>query len=85
MEEKQTKQSAQINIHHLCWLLGDNGHKYCSTLSPFMQKTNLSLRGKIYTIGWEYIKTYLALVKWAGQMFAIAVYDAAERLCQVLS
>lgn len=37
------------------------------------------------TIGWEYVKTYLALVKWAGQMFAIPVYDAAERLCQVLS
>ncbi len=78
MEEKQTKQSVQINIHHLCWLQGDNGHKY--RLSPFMQKTN-----QIYTIGWEYVKTYLALVKWAGQMFAIAVYDAAERLCQVLS
>lgn len=50
-----------------------------------MQKTNLSLRGQIYTIGWEYVKTYLALFKWAGQMFAIAAYDAAERLCQVLS
>lgn len=50
-----------------------------------MQKTKLSLRSQIYTIGWEYVKTYLALVKWAGQMFAIAVYDAAERPCHVLS
>lgn len=83
MDEKQTKQSVQINIHHLCWLLGDNGHKYWSTLSLLMQKTNLSNR-PIYTIGWEYVRTYLALVKWTGQMFAIAVYDAAERLCQVL-
>lgn len=83
MEEKQTKQSVEINIHHLWWLLADNGHKYWSTLSLVLQKTNLSLQ--IYTIGWEYVKTSLALVKWSGQMFAIAVYDAAERLCQVLS
>lgn len=30
-------------------------------------------------------RIYLALVKWGGQMFAIAAYDAAERLFQVLS
>lgn len=54
-------------------------------IKPLHAKTSASSRSQIYTIGWEYVKTYLALVKWAGQMFAIAVYDAAERPCHVLS
>lgn len=58
MEEIQTKQSVQINIHHLSWLLADNGHKYWSTLSPFMKKTKPQptvLVGNMSRLTWPWL------------------------------